>query len=72
MVTDKAGNITDTDSVEFTSAYAFNPEITVSTNFFVRWFANRLMFFGTIGGGVAAIGAGAASISLVRRRRRFR
>ena len=72
VVTDKAGNITDTDSVEFTSAYAFNPEITVSTNFFVRWFANRLMFFGTIGGGVAAIGAGAASISLVRRRRRFR
>ncbi len=72
VVTDKAGNITDTNSVEFTSAYVFNPEITVSTNFFVRWFANKLMFFGTIGAGLALIVSGTACVAGIRKRRRYR
>ena len=59
VVEDKAGNITDTDSDSFKSAYTFNRLVTISTNLFVRWFANKTLFYGTLGG-VAIVAIGAA------------
>ena len=71
VVTDKAGNVTDTNSEQFTSAYSFNPEITVSTNFFVRWFANKGLFVGTLVGGFALVGYAVMLIVRVSKKRRF-
>lgn len=69
VVTDKAGNVTDTDSDDFTSSYAFNNMVTVSTNVFVRWFANKALFYGTIGGTAAVVALGAGSVVFVRKRK---
>ena len=69
VVTDKAGNVTDTDAADFTSSYVFNNTITVSTNMFVRWYANKPLFYGTIGGTVVLIGAGTGTILFVKRKK---
>lgn len=69
VVTDKAGNVTDTDAADFTSSYAFSSAVTVSTNMFVRWFANKSLFYGTIGGGVAVIGVGVGATVFFRKRK---
>lgn len=69
VVTDKAGNITDTDSEDFESSYEFNREVTVSTNIFVRWFADKVLFYVTIAGGVVAIGGGIGASVFFRKRR---
>lgn len=65
IVEDKAGNITDTASEAFESAYVFNHDVTVSTNAFVRFYANKPLFFGTVGG----VSTSAIVIGVLLRRR---
>lgn len=67
IVEDLAGNITDTESETFTSEYVFNSKVTVSTNFFVRWYANKGLFWGSIAGFLALV---AAIIFIVVKRRK--
>lgn len=69
-VTDRAGNKLDTDAEGFSPPYEFVDKITVSENFFTRWFADPWFFFGSIGG-LAALGAGGATgVILVKRKKR--
>lgn len=69
VVEDLAGNMTDTDSEEFESAYAFNRSVTISTNFFVRFYANKPLFWGTIIVVILAAG-GITALILVKRKKK--
>lgn len=69
VVTDKAGNTTDTDAEGFTSSYTFNNVVTVSTNMFVRWYANKPLFYGSIGVGAAVIGGVTGAVVFFRKRK---
>lgn len=62
VIEDLAGNVTDTSEKSEDGQFVFQPEfdfihsLTVSTNAFVRWYANKMLFWGTIGGVLAAGG----------------
>ncbi|MEG0019672.1 MAG: hypothetical protein RR728_03910, partial [Oscillospiraceae bacterium] len=68
VIEDLAGNITDTDSDAFTSAYAFQKAVTVSTNAFVRWYANTGLFLGSIAGVVLLTSAISTLVYLKRKK----
>lgn len=70
VVRDLAGNVTDTDAENFISAFAFNSSVTISTNAVVRWYANKPLFWGSIGGMTAIVGAGAGGAVLLGRKKK--
>lgn len=69
VVEDIAGNVTDTEAETFAPAYAFNETITVSTSFWVRFMANKPLFFGSIAG-VTALAGGSVGGVMFRRRKK--
>lgn len=77
-VTDLAGNVTDTDSEDFLKAhsednkdstYVFFNEVTVSRNAFVRWYANKGLFWGSIAG-VIVLAGGICTLVTYRRKKK--
>lgn len=69
VLTDKAGNVTESDAEGFEVPYTLEKDVTVSTNLFVRWFANKPLFFGGIGGGVAVLGGLGALLGLKKKKK---
>ncbi len=70
VVEDLAGNVTDTDSDQFESAFAFNRSVTVSTDFFVRFVANKMLLWGSAAGVIGVAGVSALAI-IIRRKKRI-
>ena len=74
---DKAGNEFDTDSKDssgeytFTPSYKFERDVTVSTDFFVRLFANPGAV-AAVAGGVVVVGGGGAAGAIMFRKRRIK
>ena len=68
VLVDKAGNVLDTDE-EFTPAYEFNRQLTVSTNLLIRWYANTPLFVGSIVSIVVLAGAGVFAFLAKRRKK---
>lgn len=68
VVKDLAGNVTDTASDKFESAYAFSKSVTVSTNTLVRFYANKPLFWGTIIGALAVTGIVVLTVAWKRKK----
>lgn len=71
-IEDKAGNVTnsaDDKDVKDGKVVNFANEVTVSTNIFIRWYANKVLFYGTIAGSVLAV-AGGTGIAIIRKIKR--
>ena len=74
-VEDLAGNIIDTNEKNEEGNYIFQPEfsfvrdITISTNVFIRWYANKMLFWGSIGTAAAAAVALFLILFLKRRKK---
>ncbi len=62
---DMAGNVTDSENAEDIASgkvVDFNDTVTITTNFFVRWYSNKAAFFGSALGVVAVMSAAVALI----------
>ena len=70
VVTDKAGNTTDTDQNGLNSAIKFVDNITVSENFFVRWYANPWVFFGSISGILVLVAGSVGGILAYKKKKK--
>ena len=68
VLTDKTGNVTDTDSEEYLGA-PFCKTVTVSGNFFVRLYANKPAFISAIVGVILLLAA-AVMLPLMARKRK--
>lgn len=68
-VKDRAQNITDSDAETFAPPFEFAERITVSQNFFTRWYANPWVFFGSIAGGLVIAISGFLVILLAKKRK---
>lgn len=55
-VTDMAGNVIKTSDESFDPAYTVYTTVTLSTNFFVRWYANTFLFWFSVAAIVIIIG----------------
>lgn len=70
VVEDLAGNITDTESRDYESTFDFSRNVIISTNFFVRWYAQKAMFWGSIGCVAFAVCGGGIGFRLLKKRRK--
>lgn len=69
-IKDLAGNVTDTNDENFDiDSIDFNRQVTVSTNFFVRWYANKAVFWSSIAA-IAVVGGGLAFFVATKRRKK--
>lgn len=57
VAVDKAGNTFDSDDPSFTPGFVMVDSVTISTNFFIRWYANKPLFIGSLAA-LAAVVAG--------------
>lgn len=69
VIEDLAGNITDTDSEDFVSAYTMVKSVLVSTSFFARFYGNKPLFWGTVGGVLFLAAFTGIIIPLIKRRK---
>lgn len=78
VVEDLAGNKISTagtgegetkGDVDFDPAFKFNDSVTVSTNFFVRWYANKAAFWGSIIGFLVAVGGAIFGIITLKKKK---